>query len=40
MAGLTNEELAAVFAEWNSTELESYLIEVSQSIRDITHTHK
>jgi 6-phosphogluconate dehydrogenase len=28
VAGLTNDELSAVFADWNSSELESYLIEV------------
>ena len=31
-AGLNNEELAAVFTEWNSTELESYLIEITATI--------
>lgn len=32
MAGLSNDELAAVFAEWNSSELESYLIEVGAAL--------
>ena len=30
--GLTNEELASVFAEWNAGELESFLIEITSDI--------
>jgi len=30
--GLTNEELYQVFKEWNSSELESYLIEITRDI--------
>lgn len=32
VGGLTNEELAAVFDEWNKTELESFLVEITASI--------
>jgi 6-phosphogluconate dehydrogenase len=32
IGGLTNAELAAVFTEWNSSELASFLIEISASI--------
>lgn len=32
VGGLTNEELAAVFDEWNKSELESFLIEITASI--------
>ena len=31
-AGLTNDELSKLFAEWNKTELESYLIEITSII--------
>ena len=30
--GLTNEEMHEVFAEWNETELDSYLIEITRDI--------
>ncbi len=30
--GLSNEEIAAVFEEWNKTELDSYLIEITAKI--------
>ena len=30
--GLTNDEMAAVFAEWNAGELDSYLIEITRDI--------
>src|SRR5207249_2786104 len=30
--GLTNEEMQAVFAEWNEGELNSYLIEITRDI--------
>lgn len=30
--GLTNEELAAVFTEWNKSELESFLVEITSII--------
>jgi len=30
--GLTNDELAATFTEWNNSELESYLIEITAAI--------
>ncbi|CAM9425464.1 unnamed protein product, partial [Heterosigma akashiwo] len=30
--GLTNDELSATFGEWNSSELESYLIEITAAI--------
>ena len=32
VGGLTNDELAAAFTEWNEAELESYLIEISSLI--------
>jgi 6-phosphogluconate dehydrogenase len=32
VGGLTNDELAAAFTEWNQAELESYLIEISSLI--------
>jgi 6-phosphogluconate dehydrogenase len=32
VGGLSNEELAAVFDEWNKTELESFLVEITASI--------
>jgi 6-phosphogluconate dehydrogenase len=32
VGGLTNDELAAAFTEWNEAELESYLIEISSII--------
>jgi len=32
VGGLTNEELAHVFDEWNKSELESFLIEITASI--------
>ena len=32
VGGLSNEELAAVFDEWNNTELESFLVEITASI--------
>jgi 6-phosphogluconate dehydrogenase len=32
VGGLTNEELAQVFTDWNKSELESFLIEISASI--------
>ncbi|MBC8536049.1 decarboxylating NADP(+)-dependent phosphogluconate dehydrogenase [Feifania hominis] len=32
LAGLSNDELSAVFTEWNKTELDSYLIEITGSI--------
>ncbi len=32
VGGLTNEELGAVFDEWNKTELESFLVEITASI--------
>ncbi|QIQ21103.1 NADP-dependent phosphogluconate dehydrogenase [Zophobihabitans entericus] len=32
VGGLTNEELAAVFSEWNKGELDSYLIEITADI--------
>jgi len=32
VGGLTNDELAAAFTEWNQAELESYLIEISSII--------
>jgi len=32
VGGLTNEELATVFSDWNSTELQSYLIEITSLI--------
>ncbi len=32
LGGLTNEELAAVFREWNKSELESFLVEISAII--------
>jgi len=32
VGGLTNDELAAAFAEWNATELESFLIEITARI--------
>lgn len=32
LGGLTNEELAAVFTEWNKSELESFLIEITAII--------
>ena len=32
VGGLTNDELAAAFTEWNKAELESYLIEISSII--------
>ena len=32
LGGLTNEELAKVFADWNAGELDSYLIEISSII--------
>ena len=31
-AGLSNDQLAAVFAEWNKGELDSYLIEITRDI--------
>lgn len=31
-AGLTNDEMSAIFAAWNKTELESYLIEITSLI--------
>ena len=33
VGGLTNEELATVFSDWNSTELQSYLIEITSLVR-------
>ena len=30
--GLTNDELYDVFAEWNTGELDSYLIEITRDI--------
>lgn len=32
VAGLTNEELGAVYTEWNQGELDSYLIEITSKI--------
>ena len=32
VGGLSNEELAAVFDEWNKSELESFLVEITASI--------
>jgi 6-phosphogluconate dehydrogenase len=32
VAGLSNDELAGVFAEWNTGELDSYLIEITRDI--------
>ncbi len=32
VGNLTNEELAAVFDEWNKSELESFLVEITASI--------
>ncbi|MBF3542227.1 NADP-dependent phosphogluconate dehydrogenase [Burkholderia pseudomallei] len=32
VAGLTNDELGAVYAEWNQGELDSYLIEITATI--------
>lgn len=32
VGGLSNEELEAVFTEWNKSELESFLIEITASI--------
>jgi len=32
VGGLSNEELAATFAEWNQSELQSYLIEITSKI--------
>ena len=32
VAGLNNEELYDVFGEWNATELQSFLIEISQKV--------
>lgn len=32
LGGLTNEEMAGVFTEWNSAELSSFLIEISAII--------
>ncbi len=32
VGGLTNEELAETFSSWNSTELESFLIEITAKI--------
>ncbi|VWB11336.1 6-phosphogluconate dehydrogenase [Burkholderia pseudomultivorans] len=32
VAGLTNEELGAVYTEWNQGELDSYLIEITSTI--------
>ena len=32
LGGLTNDEMAAVFVEWNSAELKSFLIEISAII--------
>lgn len=32
LGGLTNAELASVFAEWNKAELESFLIEITAII--------
>ena len=32
IVGLSNEEIAAIFAEWNTGELESYLIEITSII--------
>ena len=32
VGGLSNEELAAVFDDWNKSELESFLVEISASI--------
>jgi 6-phosphogluconate dehydrogenase len=32
VGGLTNEELAATFTEWNASELESFLIEITANI--------
>ncbi len=32
VGGFTNEELAAAFAEWNSAELNSFLIEITAQI--------
>merc|ERR1712196_704796 len=31
VGGLSNDELAEVFTDWNTAELESYLIEISSS---------
>jgi 6-phosphogluconate dehydrogenase len=32
IAGLSNEELATTFSEWNAGELESFLIEITATI--------
>jgi 6-phosphogluconate dehydrogenase (decarboxylating) len=32
VGGLSNDELAKVFAEWNDSELQSYLIEITRNI--------
>ena len=32
VVGLDNEEMAKLFTDWNSTELESYLIEITATI--------
>ena len=32
LAGLTNDDLAYTFEEWNKTELESFLIEITAKI--------
>jgi 6-phosphogluconate dehydrogenase len=37
-AGLTNDQLAGVFAEWNRGELDSYLIEITRDIFTASET--
>ncbi len=32
LCGLTNDEMKGVFAEWNETELDSYLVEITRDI--------
>lgn len=34
VGGLSNEDLAGVFDEWNKGELDSFLIEITAQVRD------